>query len=391
MKEFSQAPTEPGFVQNPYPAYAAARATGPVLYWPAYDMAAVFSHAEVDRLLRHKDLGREIPADLRTPAPGHLKGFYKVEDNSILELEGARHARLRRLVLGAFTSARIKALEPPIRALCHDLCDAIEDAQTVDLLDSYCRPLPVTVIARLLGVPETDGDQLLAWSNAMVGMYQAGRTRTMEDAADAAARAFSDYLAGHINARRAVPDDGLLSGLIAARDSDASLSAEELVATAILLLNAGHEATVHSLGNTIKLLLETGHRGDWAACVEEGLRMDPPLHLFTRWVYKPVEVAGRVLQPGTQIALMLGAAARDPAAWPDPDRFDPARFAARTASQTAFGAGRHFCLGAPLARLEMEIALEVLFARFPEIALAEEPRYADIYHFHGLERLRVTL
>ena len=135
LERFEQAATDPGFVQDPYPAYAAACLAGPVLFWPAYDMPAVFSHAEVDRLLRHKDLGREAPLEQRAPVPEHLQGFYAVEDNSILELEGVRHARLRRLVLGAFTSARVGALAEPIRALCHELCDAMADAGAVDVLD----------------------------------------------------------------------------------------------------------------------------------------------------------------------------------------------------------------------------------------------------------------
>lgn len=388
MERFEQDPTETAFVQDPYPAYAVARERGAVLWWDAYRMPAVFTHGEVDRLLRHKDLGRAAPEP--APIPDHLHDFYAVEAQSLLELEGARHARLRKLVLGAFTSARVRGMAGTIRELCHDLCERMGPGP-VDLLDAYCRPLPVTVIARLLGVPEADGPQLLAWSNAMVGMYQAGRSRAMEDAANAAAAAFTEYLSGILAARQAAPDRGLLSALLALHQTDGTLSEAELIATAILLLNAGHEATVHSLGNTIRLLLQTGHRGDWASVVEEGLRMDPPLHLFTRWVYKPVEVAGYTLQPGSQVALLLGAAARDPQAWPEPDRFNPARFATRTPAQTAFGAGKHFCLGAPLARLEMEIALEVLFERFPRLALAQTPRFADIYHFHGLERLRVTL
>ena len=392
MKQFEQDPTDPAFVQDPYAAYARARAEGAILYWPAYGMPAAFSHETVDALLRDRRLGREAPAGALPAPPERLAPFYRIEDNSMLELEGKRHARLRGLVMRAFTSSRVAALRAPIHALCMDLCtDIAERLQEgpVDVLDAYCRPLPVTIIARLLGVPDTDADQLLAWSNAMVGMYQAGRTRAMEDAAAAASTEFAAYLQGPIAQKRQSPKDDLFSALIAARDAQDKLSEAELIATAILLLNAGHEATVHALGNTIAAVLRTGHRGNWDNIAEEGMRYDPPLHLFTRWVYEDVEIAGVTLPAGSQVACMLGAAARDPEAWPNPDSFSPERFATRTAAQTAFGAGRHFCIGAPLARLEMAIALEVLFEQLPDLALAAPVQYAPIYHFHGLSAVQV--
>ena len=288
-------------------------------------------------------------------------------------------------MLRAFTSRRIAALGPEITALCHHLIDRFPTGP-FDLLDYYARPIPVIIIARLLGVPEDRADDLLAWSNAMVAMYQARRTRGTEDAAIAATTAFSAFLTGYIAEKRRSPADDLISELIAAEEAGQKLSTDELISTCILLLNAGHEATVHTLGNGIKTLLDTGIRGISEPLVEEVLRHDPPLHMFTRWVLTDVTLFGHDFQRGDQIACLLGAANRDPAVYPDPYRFIPTREAP---ANTSFGGGIHFCVGAPLARLELRIGLEVLFDRCPTLRLTEPPRYGDVYHFHGLERLMI--
>ena len=310
----------------------------------------------------------------------------------MLELEPPRHKRLRGLVLRAFTSRRIAAMGPEIEALCHALIDGFPDGE-FDLLPAYCTQVPVIVIARLLGVPEAMAPQLLDWSNAMVAMYQARRDRAIEDRAVAASAGFAAFMRDHAERRRADPRDDLITELLASGQDGERLSTDELIATCILLLNAGHEATVHTPGNGVKALLQHGPDPAWLtpggieATVEEILRHDPPLHMFTRHVYEDVDLFGHSLRRGDQVGCLLGAANRDGAVFASPDRFDPTR--ARVAN-VAFGAGIHFCVGAPLARLEMQIALRVLFARMPGLRLAERPRYADLYHFHGLERLRVA-
>ncbi|MBF9036248.1 cytochrome P450 [Rhodobacterales bacterium HKCCE2091] len=385
MRHLSQSPTDPDFVQDPYPFYAAGRAAGPLVVWDDYGMPVATTHAAVNAILRDRRFGREPVEPLRYP--DRLAPFYAVEAHSMLELEPPRHTRLRSLVLRAFTSRRIAALGPGIAALTDDLIDAFPDGE-FDLLDAFARPLPVIVIARLLGVPDEMAPQLLAWSNAMVRMYMAGRTRADEDGAARAATEFSDFLRGYVDRRRSDPRDDLISCLIAAEEAGEKLSTDELITTCILLLNAGHEATVHTIGNGAKLMLETGARpgGDPAAFVEEVLRFDPPLHLFTRTVYEEVEVFGHRFGRGDEVGLLLASAGRDAGAYPDPDRFDPARGGP---ANLAFGAGLHFCVGAPLARLELQIALPRLFERCPDLRAIEPPRYADIYHFHGLERLSV--
>jgi cytochrome P450 len=306
----------------------------------------------------------------------------------MLELEPPRHTRLRGLVLRAFTSRRIKAMAPEVEALAHDLIDRFPE-DPFDLLDAFCRPIPVIVIARLLGVPEAMADDLLRWSNAMVMMYQAGRTRAQEDAAVAATIEFTEFMRGYIERRRGEPRDDLISALIAAEEAGDRLTTDEMITTCILLLNAGHEATVHTLGNGAKLALETGARpGRPDRFVEEVLRHDPPLHLFTRWAYEEVELFGHAFRRGDEVGLLLASAGRDEAAYADAGSFLPDR--TDGPANLAFGAGLHFCVGAPLARLELQIALPALFRRCPRLALAAPPRYAGIYHFHGLERLEVT-
>lgn len=392
MLKLRQSPTAPDFVQNPYPFYEDAREKGSIHYWQDYEMPAAFSYATVSMLLKDRRLGREVPADLaKDPAP-HTKPFYAIEAHSMLELEPPRHTRLRGLVTRAFTSRRIQDLGPEIETLCRELCANFPD-QPFDLLQYYATKVPVIIIARLLGVPETMCDQLLRWSNAMVAMYQASRSFETEVEAAKAAAAFYDFMRSYIEERRKVPGDDLLTELIAAEEDGEKLSTDEMISTCILLLNAGHEATVHTIGNSVKILLETGTD---LAClapdriqntVEELIRFDPPLHMFTRYAYDEVQVGKHTLKPGDQIALLLGAANRDPGMWENPNLFNPDRV---IKTNMAFGAGRHFCIGAPLARLELQIALPVLFERCPELSLVEQPNYANVYHFHGLERLMVS-
>ncbi|KIC20986.1 cytochrome P450 [Leisingera sp. ANG-Vp] len=392
MKTLTQSPTDPGFVQNPYPFYAKAQEQGQLHYWQDYSMVAAFGNTAVHMLLRDRRFGREMPEEMRKPGPAHLAPFLEAEAHSMLDAEPPRHTRLRKLVLHAFTSRGIAALEPGITALCHGLIDAFPD-QPFDLLDAYCSQVPVITICRLLGVPEEMAPQLLDWSHRMVAMYQAARTEEMEHAAAQAAQAFSDFLRGYIEERRSDPRDDLITRLIAAEEEGDKLSADELTGTCILLLNAGHEASVHALGNGVKTLLQHGWDPAWLApeaiegLVEEILRFDPPLHLFTRYAYEEAEVFGHTFKRGDQVALLLGAANRDPKALDQPDRFNPAR---PPKVNKSFGGGLHFCAGAPLARLEMQIALQVLFARCPDLKLAAEPEYANCYHFHGLSELLVT-
>jgi cytochrome P450 len=393
LKTVRQSPTDPGFVQDPYPFYARLRGVGDFVEWEEYAIPMATTSAAVNAVLRHPALGRAVPVDRRQAVPTHLAPFYAIEAHSMLELEPPDHTRLRKLALGAFTSRSIRALAPVIHEVAEGLIDAFP-AGPFDLIEAFARPLPVAVIATLLGVPVAKAPELLAWSNAMVAMYQARRDRAIEDAAARASADFADYVRGLIAGRRQRPGDDLLSRLVAAEVEGARLTEAEIVSTTILLLNAGHEATVHTIGNAVRHLAAYPERGQALGegavdrAVEECLRYDPPLHMFRRWVYEDVEIVGQRFEAGAEIGCLLASACRDAAVWDDAGGFDPFR---PVRTNAAFGAGIHFCIGAPLARLELRIALECLFRRCPALEIVETPRVADLYHFRGLERLMVTV
>ncbi len=394
-------PRDPGFFNDPYPAYAAIRADAPAFFWEDYGFWCFAAYADVSELLRDKRFGRQIlhvmsREELGWPAPkAHLAAFDALERHSILEMEPPEHTRLRNLVNRAFVSRRVEKLAPRIAVLAHERVDAFERQGLADLIEDFAAPIPVAVIADLLGVPREMGRQMLDWSHRMVAMYQFGVTRAVEQSAAKASRDFAEFMRGYAHARRADLRDDLVSQLLVAESDGGKLSEDELVATCILILNAGHEATVHAIGNGVKAMLE--HSVDpreafasekaRAATIEELLRLDPPLHLFARYALDDVEFADVCLKKGEKIGLLLGAANRDPERFRDPDAFDAGR---DPNPHVAFGAGIHFCVGAPLARLEMAITLPILFDRLPALRLAESPRYRDAYHFHGLEALKVA-
>ena len=394
-------PRDPDFFDDPYPAYAAIRSAAPAFLWEDYGFWCFAAHADVSALLRDRRFGRQIlhvmsREELGWPPPkDHLAPFDAVERRSILEMEPPEHTRLRNLVNRAFVSRQVEKLAPGVAALANERIDAFARMGSTDLIGAFATPIPVAVIADLLGVPREMGPQLLDWSHRMVAMYQFGVTRAVEDGAASASRDFAAFIRGYARARRGDLRDDLISQLLVAESGEGKLSEDELVTTCILLLNAGHEATVHAIGNGVKAILEReldpakifADASASAATVEELLRLDAPLHLFTRYALEDVEAAGVRLRKGAKIGLLLGAANRDPERFPEPDAFEPGR---DPNPHVAFGAGVHFCVGAPLARLEMAVALPILFERLPGLRLAERPRRRDAFHFHGLEALRAT-
>jgi cytochrome P450 len=419
LPSFAASPSDPTFNQNPYPAYSAMRALGPLFLWQDYGYVCSARYETVNAILRDRRFGRERPADLAPIVPIHLEPFYAFESRSMLEREPPVHTRLRGLVNKAFVSKAVDRLRPRIAAHAHKLIDSFETERRVELITRFATPIPVTVIAELLGIPVDYAPQLLDWSHRMVAMYQFGRSEAQEHDAVAATLAFSVLIRNVIALRRSNPGPDLLSALIAARDNDDRLSEDELITTAILLLNAGHEATVHSIGNAVAAILGSGrdHRKLFSdtkateATVEEALRYDPPLHLFTRYALADLEIASYGFRRGETVGLLLAAANRDPmrpaagasglghglSSHPDGanpsiveqssndlDMFEPAR---PIMPHLSFGAGIHFCVGAPLARVELQIALPILFSRLPKLAIESPPTYRDAYHFHGLDRL----
>ena len=386
-------PREAQFYTNPYPYYDRIRETVPAFKWEQYGHWCFARHEDVNTLLRDRRFGRQIlhvasREELGMAEPAvHLKAFTDHEQHSLLELEPPVHTRLRGLINRAFLSRNIERLRPIITSLSNRLIDQFEASGEVDLLTAYATPIPVIVICELLGAPPEMAEQFLKWSHDHVSMYMAKRDRAIEEQAVKSVLEFSAYMRELIAEKRQNPSDDLLSQLAIANSEGQKLSEDELVTTAILILNAGHEATVHSIGNGVKAMLESGISGPITpALIEEVLRFDPPLHMFTRYALEDLEFSGVKFKKGETVGLMLGAANHDPARFDSPEIFNPTR---EQNAHVSFGAGIHFCIGAPLARLEMLIAFETLLARLPKMRLAGAPQYKDVYHFHGLEELRV--
>ena len=393
MQLISQNPTNNDFIQNPYKFYKNFISDDCLYFWQEYNMPAVFDYAGQEILFKDKRFGREKLKDHSNVQECHLNMFNHVETNSMLELEPPKHTRLRGLVLRAFTTRKINTLQTEIALLSHELLDDLK-VENVDILKEFATLLPVVVIARLLGVPETMAKDLLGWSNDMVMMYQARRTKELEIKANSSTKEFVSFMEKYIEEKRYDPEDDLISHLIAAEEEGDKLSKDELISTCILLLNAGHEATVHTLGNGIKTIIEYGKEKNYllpefiSATVEEILRYDPPLHIFTRYAYEDVHFRNHKFKRGDQVALVIGAAGRDEKIWKSAYSFNPFR---STKKNLSFGSGIHFCVGAPLARLELVTALPIIFDKFPNIRLLDEPLYSNLYHFHGLRELNVSL
>ncbi|MBA3039623.1 MAG: cytochrome P450 [Alphaproteobacteria bacterium] len=391
----------PAFYSDPNRVYAALHASCPTFYWEEQKQWFFTGYDHVNGLLRDRRFGRQIlhiatREELGMPAPcPHTRHFDAAEAHSLLELEPPEHTRLRTLVNRAFVSRHVEKMKPEIEALANGLIDAFEKDGRTELLASFADIIPVTMIARMIGIPEEMGPQLLKWSHDYVGMYMFKRNRADEEAADRSAREFADYVRGMIAERRANPRDDLLTHMIHTEHKGQLLTEDELISTTIVLLNAGHEATVHQIGNSVRIILESGlstaemFRDEAATerTVEETLRICAPVHIFQRYCLEPAEIDGVTFKRGDKVSLILAAANLDPLKFADPLTFKPER---NEAPNLSFGAGIHFCIGAPLARLELNIVLPLLFRRLPGLKLAAQPKVKDVYHFHGLERLDLS-
>jgi len=393
---FSLNPKDSTFFNNPYAAYREMHQQGGPVYWQEYGMWCLTNYADVNRCLRDKRFARLPPAGFeRKPYGAHLKDFAATEKYSLLALEPPQHTRLRRLVNRAFVSRQVETMEQEISDLTDACIDKFESDNQAELLSQFATPIPVTVIARLLGVPESATDSLLDWSHAMVKVYTMTQSREDELNANKASVEFIEFLQHQIDAHRKQPDDKLLSHLIGLQSEADGPTDDEIISIVILLLNAGHEATVHQLGNAIVNIIRNppennrwwNDREQADKVVAECMRHDAPLHLFTRFAQEKVQLSDTVtVEAGDEIALLLGAANHCPLQFESPEKFDTTR----SGDHVSLGAGIHFCVGAPLARLELRVALSLLFKRLPGLKLTGDPQYRDSFHFHGLESLHVA-
>ena len=397
-------PADPGFIADPYPTLNALRERGPLHYDEGFDLWLVTRHHDVRtvqlsrRMGRVKD-GHARPLDLRPIRKLGLEGwepYYRVERHSLLMLEPPEHTRIRILINRAFTPRRVRELREPITSIADSLLAALRDRDGFDLLADYAQPYSVRVIATLLGAPTDDADLLLDWSHAIVKMYELHCTLEQAEAAIEASRRFLDWAETLIAARRADPQDDLITALCFAETADGALSDAEIASTVILLLNAGHEATVNTMGNGIVAAMNDGE--GWrrlasrevapVVAIEEMMRFDPPLQIFDRYVLEDgVSVAGTPIPEGDRVAVLFGAANRDPRRFDDPDRF---RIDRGDQEHITFGAGVHHCIGASLARLELEVALDRLVEAFPSAELTDQPVREDGFAIRGYRAVNLS-
>ncbi len=396
------APESVAFIADPYPTYAALRRDAPVLYDEATDHWLVARYEDVNRLLRDRRFGRTYlhrssHQEMGRPDPPAWHGpFWDLINAGILDMEGTDHIRVRRLVSKAFTPAYVEGLRPRIERLVEALVDPLVGAGEVDLLPSVAEPLPVTVIAEMLGVPDADRHLLRPWSGDICKMYELRPSLEAQHDAVRASGEFSEYLRGLARRRRASPGDDLISQLALVVDEGERLTEDELVGTCVLLLNAGHEATVNStvLGwwtlfrHPDRLAELRADLGLVPTAVDELLRFDTPLQMFERWVLEPFELHGVEIPQGAELGLLFGSANRDPEVFDAPDEL---RLDRDPNPHLTFGAGIHYCLGATLGRLELQTSFSAMLTRFPGMEPVEEPRWKPNYVIRGLEGLRVRL
>ncbi|WP_300578603.1 cytochrome P450 [uncultured Nocardioides sp.] len=374
--------TDPAVVADPYPHFARERARHAVAWHEPSGSWFTFSHAAVSAVQRDRRLGR-LWTD-REPAE-RLEPFNLLHRNQMMENEPPEHTRLRRPVASAFSRGHVERLRPRVRELATELLAEVDASAPFDVVEAYAEPLPVLVIAELLGVPRSHVHDLREWSQAIVRMYEPAPDEAVVAAAVGAAEDFAALVRDLLAVRRRQPAADLITDLAATELSD-----DEVVAAVVLLLNAGHEASVNVFGNGLVAMLRRGLRpgSDVAACVEEMLRFDSALQLFERTATEQVELPGGiVVQPGEKVSALLGAANRDPAVFERPDEFDVAR---APNPHLAFGVGVHFCLGAPLARMELTESVALLFERLPDLALAGEPESRGTFVLRGHRRVEVA-
>lgn len=393
-------PDNIGFVADPYPAYERLRAEAPILYDEATDHWLVTRYDDVNAMLRdrrfgrtylhvatHEEIGRDTP-------PESLDPFWHLISSGILDMEPPDHTRVRRLVSKAFSPRMVESMREPVRRLADSLIDAVEGSGEFDLLPTIAEPLPVAVIAELLGVPTADRHLLRPWSADICRMYELHPTDDDAAVAVAASIEFSDYLRDLSRRRRASPTGDLISELALVVDDGDRLSEDELIGTCVLLLNAGHEAAVNVTGNGWWTLFRHPEalaklRTEPALvppAVEELMRFDTPLQLFERWVLEDIEFHGVHVPRGSELGLVFGSANRDPAVFDAPDEL---RLDRDPNPHVTFGAGIHFCLGAPLARLELQTSFAAVLRRMPNLEFVEEPTWKPGFIIRGLESLIV--
>jgi cytochrome P450 len=395
-------PWDPAFVADPYPALARLRDEAPLIFDERTNQWLVSRHGDVSALLRDRRLGRTYlhvashEAWGRTSPPADQAPFWDLLAVQMIDMEPPDHTRLRRLVLKAFTPRTVEALRPRIEAIVDTVVDDALALGAFDLIADLLELVPVTVIADLLGIPSADRHLLRPWSADMTLMFELNPTAEAQRRATEASAAFEAYLRDLARERRRAPGSDLISELAAVVETGGDrLTEDELIGTAVLLLNAGHEASVNGAANSWWALFRhpdalarlRAEPGLVPTAIEELLRYDTPAPMFERWALEDIELHGRTIPRGQELALQFAAANRDPAVFAGADEIVLDR---SPNPYLSFGAGIHYCLGAPLAKLEFEVLFERILRRMPRLEVLEEPRWKPRFVLRGLDALRVT-
>ena len=382
------------FLINPYPGLAELRSAGKPVWHEETQMFLAAKYDDANAVLRNKSLGRIFKA--KEPE-AEWSTFNWLHADSILDSEPPKHTRLRALVSKAFNKNIIESQRDIINKIVDGLIKDIQNkGGNFDLIADFAEPLPVKVIVAMLGFPEADEYLLRPWSQAIVKMYEVNPSAEVQANAKKAAGEFADYVQQLADQRKEQPGNDLITDLVRVEEQGEKLNAHELIATCVLLLNAGHEASVNGFGNGAVALLEREDQFNLlrqnpdslaATAVEEFLRFDAPLHLFERTATADTEVGGVVIKEGQKIASLLGSANRDETHFANADQMDITR---DPNPHIGFGAGIHFCLGGPLARLEMAIALPKLIKAFPNMKIASEPVRRPTFVLRGYEKVEIS-
>lgn len=387
----------PAFVANPYEQLKALRDIGKPVWHDGMQIFLAARHVDANDVFRNKSLGR-IFTDKKPEF--EWETFNWLHSDSILDSEPPKHTRLRSLVAKAFNRNKIEGMRPAVERITQQLLDAINEkvksGETFDLIADYAEPLPVKIIADLLGFPESEEHLLRPWSQAIVKMYEVNPSEQYQLEAKKAAGEFAEYVRNLAEHRKSNPGQDLITDLAMVEENGEKLNSHELVATCVLLLNAGHEASVNAFGNGMVAALERPEQADLLrknsraiteTALEEFMRFDAPLHLFERTATVDTELGGIKIEKGQKIAALIGSANRDSAVFERADDMDLTR---DPNPHIGFGAGIHFCLGAPLARLEMSVSLPALWEKYPNMQLSGIPVRRPTFVLRGYESVSIS-
>ena len=387
----------PTFVADPYEQLKELREFGKPVWHEGMQIFLAARHSDANDVFRNKSLGR-IFTDKKPEF--EWETFNWLHSDSILDSEPPKHTRLRSLVAKAFNRNKIEGMRPAVERITQQLLDAIDEkvksGETFDLIADYAEPLPVKIIADLLGFPESEEHLLRPWSQSIVKMYEVNPSEQYQMEAKKAAAEFAEYVRSLAEHRKKNPGQDLITDLAMVEENGEKLNSHELVATCVLLLNAGHEASVNAFGNGMVAALERPDQAELLrknsraitdTALEEFMRFDAPLHLFERTATVDTELGGVKIEKGQKIAALIGSANRDSAVFERADEMDLTR---DPNPHIGFGAGIHFCLGAPLARLEMSVSLPALWEKYPNMQLAGNPVRRPTFVLRGYESVSIS-